>query len=87
MTETPRNIALSEFHNAPETALFNQSVVALIRDCSVKTIERDRWVGQGIPFIKIGRLVKYRKSDVLAWLDQFQPQQSTSMTPTNKVAA
>lgn len=41
-------------------------------------MERDRWAGGGIPFLKIGRAVKYRKSDVLAWLEQYQPQNSTS---------
>jgi hypothetical protein len=70
--------ALAEFYGAPDTALFNQNVVALIRDVSKFTLERDRWAGGGIPFIKIGRSVKYRKSDVLEWLAQYQPQASTS---------
>ena len=74
----PRTQALAEFYNAPDTALFNQFVVAHVRDCSTATLERDRWRGGGIPFIKVGRAVKYRKSDVLAWLDQYQPQLSTS---------
>lgn len=73
-----RTQALAEFYSAPETSLFNQIVVAQIRDCSTATMERDRWAGGGIPFIKIGRAVKYRKADVLAWLAQYEPQQSTS---------
>lgn len=73
-----RTQALAEFYSAPETSLFNQIVVAQIRDCSTATMERDRWAGGGIPFIKIGRAVKYRKADVLAWLSQYEPQQSTS---------
>lgn len=39
-----------------------------MRQCSIYTVERDRWVGTGVPFIKIGRLVRYRKSDIRAWL-------------------
>lgn len=74
----PRTQALAEFYSAPDTALFNQFVVAHVRDCSTATLERDRWRGGGIPFIKVGRAVKYRKSDVLAWLDQYQTQLSTS---------
>ena len=69
---------LAEFYNAPETSLFNQSTVACVRDCSKATLERDRWAGGGIPFIKINRAVKYRKSDVLAWLNKCQAQNSTS---------
>jgi hypothetical protein len=75
-----RTQALAEFYSAPETALFNQIVIAYIRDCSTATMERDRWAGGGIPFIKISRAVKYRKADVLAWLEQYQPQQSTSVS-------
>ncbi len=70
--------ALAEFYGAPETALFNQNVVAYVRDCSTATMERDRWAGGGIPFIKIGRAVKYRKTDVLEWLDKCRAQSSTS---------
>lgn len=73
-----RHKSLAEFDSAPETSLFNQVIIAHVRDCSTATMERDRWSGGGVPFIKIGRAVKYRKSDVLAWLAQYQPQNSTS---------
>jgi hypothetical protein len=69
---------LSEFFSAHDDALFNQTAIAVVRDCSTATLERDRWAGGGIPYIKIGRSVRYRKSDVLAWLAQYQPQNSTS---------
>jgi hypothetical protein len=78
MSNNDRNKSLAEFYNAPDTALFNQITVAHVRDCSTATLERDRWAGGGIKFIKIGRAVKYRKADVLNWLEQYQPQQSTS---------
>jgi len=73
-----RTIALAEFYAASNGALFNQIIIAYVRDCSTATMERDRWVGGGIPFIKIGRACKYRKADVLVWLEQYQPQNSTS---------
>ncbi len=73
-----RDKSLAEFYSAPDTSLFNQIVVSHIRDCSTATMERDRWSGGGIPYIKIGRAVKYRKSDVLAWLAQYLAQNSTS---------
>jgi len=78
MITQDRNKKLTEFYSAPDTALFNQSVIAHVRDCSTATLERDRWSGGGIPYLRIGRAVKYRKSDVVAWLDKHQTQQSTS---------
>ncbi len=80
MRKNDRITSLAEFDSAPETTLFNQITIAYVRDCSTATLERDRWAGGGIPFIKIGRLVKYRKADVLTWLAQYQPQISTSET-------
>ena len=70
--------ALEEFYNAPDCALFNQETITHVRDCSTATLERDRWNGNGIPFIKIGRAVRYRKSDALAWVGKSPIQTSTS---------
>lgn len=81
-----RTKALVEFDNAPDTALFNQTTIAAVRDCSTATMERDRWAGGGIPFIKIGRAVKYRKADVITWLAKHQAQQSTSEKVGKNVA-
>lgn len=78
MLTLDRNKSLSDFENAPDKTLFNQVTIAHIRDCSITTLQRDRWLGVGIPYLKIGRAVKYRKSDVLNWLDQYQAQLSTS---------
>jgi len=76
--EKPRLEQLKEFDNAPLSALFPQETVCAIRNCSTATVERDRWAGTGIPFIKMGRSVRYRKADVLAWLEQYQSYRSTS---------
>lgn len=35
----------------------------------ITTLMSDRYEGKGIPFVKIGRAVRYRKDDVLAYLD------------------
>jgi len=43
-------------------------------------LERDRWAGARIPFIKVGsRAVRYRQSDLDTYLDQ-QVRHSTSDT-------
>jgi predicted DNA-binding transcriptional regulator AlpA len=35
---------------------------------SISTLEKDRWEGGGPPYVKMGRLVRYRPADVRAWL-------------------
>ena len=69
---------INEFEQAPDWVLFSQETVAAIRDCSLATLERDRWAGGGIRYVKMGRLVRYRKSDIHAWLEAHQTISSTS---------
>jgi hypothetical protein len=42
------------------------------------TLQKDRLAGTGIPFVRIGRLVRYRQSDVAAFLDTLPSRRSTS---------
>jgi hypothetical protein len=76
--QTTRIDLINEYEQAPDWALFSQETVAAIRDCSLATLERDRWAGIGVRFVKIGRLVRYRKSDIRVWLDAHQSISSTS---------
>jgi hypothetical protein len=69
---------LREFEAAPPSALFTQSTIAALRCCSTGNIERERWLGRGVPFLKIGHGVRYRKADYLTWLNQHQPVRSTA---------
>jgi hypothetical protein len=50
---------------------------ARMRRCSVRTVERERSTGTGCRFIKIGRAVRYRRCDVLDFIER-HTQQSTS---------
>lgn len=68
---------IQEYELSPDWAVFSQETVAAIRDCSTKTLERERWIGNGIPFIKMGRLVRYRKNDIRQWLENHAIKQST----------
>lgn len=61
---------LNEFDSAPHSALFNQHTIAAVLSCSTQLLERNRWAGEGISYLKIGRKVLYRKSDVLDFLQQ-----------------
>lgn len=82
--ESIRLTLIYEYESAPDTALFSQLTVAAVRQCSLATIERDRWAGTGIPFIKMGRLVRYRKVDISTWLASHQTVQSTTQAQQMK---
>lgn len=69
---------LTEFDSAPPDTLFSQKHIAAVRECSEATLERDRWVGTGIPYQKINGRVRYRKQAVIDWLGRFAEQDSTS---------
>ena len=68
---------LNEFESAPNSALFNQLTLAAVLDCSTQLLERNRWEGKGVPYLKIGRKVLYRKNDVLSFLQQQKIYRST----------
>jgi Helix-turn-helix domain len=53
---------------------------ARMRRCSVRTVERERGAGTGCRFIKIGRAVRYRRRDVLDFIEG-HTRQSTSEKP------
>jgi hypothetical protein len=64
---------LSEPENSFNTAiepLFNEYQFAEITGRSVASARRDRLLGQGCPYVKLGFLVKYRPSDVRAYIAQ-----------------
>jgi len=46
------------------------------------TLQKDRVGGGGIPFVRIGRLVRYRAADVSAYLAALPAHRSTSEPPT-----
>lgn len=50
--------------------LLTTKEAATILGVSVAFLERDRWAGARVPFIKIGsRAVRYRHSDLLTYID------------------
>lgn len=50
--------------------LLTTKEAATILGVSVAFLERDRWAGARVPFIKIGsRAVRYRLSDLLAYIE------------------
>lgn len=60
-----------------QSLLTTQEAAAFL-SVSKAFLERDRWAGARIPFIKVGsRAVRYRLSDLSSYLDQ-QVRRSTS---------
>lgn len=65
--------------------LFNTQQAADYLTVSRAFLERDRWAGARIPFIKIGsRAVRYRLSDLDTYIEQ-QVRQSTSDSGERRV--
>lgn len=58
----------SEFAALPVDALADTAQTAAYLNCSEALLERRRWDGTGIPYLKIGRAVRYRKADVFDFL-------------------
>ena len=54
--------------NDPRLILLDQGRLAKLLGCSARTLERQRLDGTGIPFVRVGRLVRYRLADVTNFL-------------------
>lgn len=50
--------------------LLDQNEVAVILCLSPKTLEYYRWKGGGPKFVKMGKLARYRESEVQAYIEQ-----------------
>jgi len=50
--------------------LWDQKTLAAYLGKSTAWCERARWAGEGPRFIKLGRHVRYRADDVLAWIEE-----------------
>ncbi len=50
--------------------LFTEIQLAERLQVSVKTLQNQRWQKVGIPYLKIGRAVRYRRVDVELYLEQ-----------------
>lgn len=59
---------IEEFEAAPLSTLLTEDFIAAVRQCSIQLVQAERVSGKGIPFVKIGRHVRYQKSDVVSWL-------------------
>ena len=51
-----------------EELLFEREAARLRRQ-SIRTLQAERLRGDGCPFVKLGRSVRYRRSDVLRFIE------------------
>jgi predicted DNA-binding transcriptional regulator AlpA len=49
--------------------LIAQKEAARLLRLSVRTLERHRVAGTGPRWVRLGRLVRYREGDLIAWVD------------------
>jgi predicted DNA-binding transcriptional regulator AlpA len=63
--------------------LLSDRDVERITGRSRSTLQKDRVKGTGIPFVHIGRLVRYWPSDVIAYLNSLPRRHSPSETEPN----
>ncbi len=50
-------------------ALLTEHEVSRVIGRAVSTLQKDRVEGRGVPFVRVGRLVRYRESDVQAYIE------------------
>jgi len=65
----------------PLDLLLTQREYASIRRCSERTIERERASGTGCRYIKIGRGVRYKRADLLDFIERHARRNTSEPEP------
>jgi hypothetical protein len=52
-----------------EDRFFTEHEISALIGRAVQSLRNDRSSGIGLPYYKVGRSVRYRLSDVMAWMD------------------
>lgn len=64
--------------------LLNEKEAADLTGLAIRTLQAWRVRGEGPRFVKVGRAVRYRRRDVVAWIEQ-NTLASTSQRPASAV--
>lgn len=75
-TETTPIERTQMFWAANDESWHTTETVCAVTELSPNTLQNWRAQGQGPVFFKSGKLVFYRKKDIIKWLESFQPSQS-----------
>jgi len=65
----------------PSDPLIDEVAGARILNCKVKTLQAWRSRGGGPRYVKVGSLVRYRKSDILEWIERRTVDSTSRTTP------
>ena len=52
-----------------EDKLYKEEETAAYLSNSVATLRNDRHLGRGLPYVKLGRSIRYRGADILAYIE------------------
>lgn len=75
-TETTSIERTQMFWTANDDSWHTTETICAVTELALSTLQNWRAQGQGPIFFKSGKLVFYRKKDILSWLQSFQPSQS-----------
>lgn len=64
---------------------FNENQLSERWGVSVKKLQADRLKGSGVPFIRLGRAVRYRHADVMAWEERHLHASTTTVVDADRV--
>ena len=60
------------FWESHPESLFSEKTVALIRNLSPSTIQKERWGRKGPKYVKVEGKILYKKSDVIEFIEGFK---------------
>ena len=66
--------------------LLTEKEASRITGLSVAWFQRKRWAGGGPPYVKLGRAVRYRESELWSWIESHSGHSSTSSYPKKREA-
>ena len=69
LTHSEKLELLATYKAKPETALLSEREVSTVLGCSLRKLQRDRMQGLSIPYLKVGRNVRYRKVTIEKYLN------------------
>ncbi len=77
-------VALDKNEQAMD-AYLDTTAVAKMLGLSNSYLEKTRWLGTGIPFVKVGKLVRYKHSAVMAYLEANRKRKTAGTYRSKKV--
>lgn len=63
------NTFFDQSQHLADAALLDGDQAAAFLGLQRRTLENWRWRGEGPPFLRVGRAIRYSRKDLAAWLD------------------